>query len=279
MSVSEIAQVMPFACNGKPAYVDESVWIPSAWPVSTELDTALRSYAEVYRGTGAFNEPIAAWLHRRNVPALANAAPIVFASVSALTYTSKWEFGGAPTASNGAFRGLHGLRNVSFVRNMHFATLEQYVECQRVVIALRDGGAAILTKAASPAHLARCLGERTKVYSSSAAATIAFPEIALANAQPLQAMLERAGVRAVFDASSNPFSLIGQRLALTTIEQSIRFRLDRYGIGVTASTISDYALSGGGRTPHSVVFDSPFAVRILDPEGNDVADAMIDDVP
>ena len=58
----------------------------------------------------------------------------------------------------------------------------------------------------------------------------------------------------------------------------MRFRLDRNGVGVEATTVTDYALTGGGIVPHRIVFDKPFDVRVLDSIGNDVADATIDDV-
>jgi hypothetical protein len=150
--------------------------------------------------------------------------------------------------------------------------------CRRVAIDLRDGGHVLLTKLTGPARLQRCMDARIEPRSSANGARVAFPEVELKASQGLAELLKQLGIRSIFEPSKAPFPGLGSKVAASEIDQSVLMRLDQYGVEVKATTVTDFALYGGGMTQHTVVFESPFAVRVLDARGNDLADAVITDI-
>jgi hypothetical protein len=238
----------------------------------------MSAYGELERGAEPFNDSISRWLAAHRALPLNSRNPIVFASVSALTYVARWKFSNTVRAKLRPFRGLHQTRTVPFATNIRFATLQEFPECRRVAIALADGGTVFLANAVRPDRLEACFEEPPTPYSYASSAVVSLPEIRLESATSLSGILQEHGIRKIFQASSDPFPGLRRGQPLSDVEQSVHFRIDRHGIGVEATTASDYALSGGGPAPHHIVFDSPFEVRVQDSNGNDVADVTIDDV-
>jgi hypothetical protein len=277
-ATSEVMAVLSAKCTAPPSYVSTSIWIPEYWSLSPQVAISISDYGQLERGAEPFNDSIGRWLANLGALPLSNGNPIVFASVSALKYSARWEFSNAGRAYPGPFHGLHRTRTVPFATNIRFATLDEFPECQRVAIDLADGGKVFLTSAIPTDRLERCFEEAQKPYSKASSAAVSLPEVLLQSTTSLRGVLQEHGVRTIFRASSDPFPGLRSDQPLSDVDQSVRFRLDRNGVGVEATTVTDYALTGGGIVPHRIVFDKPFDVRVLDSIGNDVADATIDDV-
>ena len=277
-AIQEITRVAKFNCKARAEYVKAAVWLPSSILVPTELASAIGSYAELYRGAGPFNVQISQWLEQHHARPINVSTPIAMASVSAITYNVAWSYPQYSPEVKALFHGRHVSHTVPFVNAVHLARLEHFEECERVVIPLADGGDVLLTRTIIADRLDKCLSEPIQPYSYLAITRVSFPEIEMAATFRLRRTLEAEGIRSIFSPSTNPLPALANDLALSDVYQSVVFRMNRDGIGVEASTVACCPLSGGGRKYHTVVFDSPFAVRILDSHGADVAEVMVDDV-
>jgi len=275
-AASEIEHVVDFSCKPAPAYVAESLWLPSAWSLTPLLEARLRASAEIYRGFPPFNAAIGRWLDDHQALPLPSQEPIVFAAVSVIGYTAAWAFPNV-IVEPGRFHGLHGSKTVPFLHG-HVGVLEDLPACRRVAIPLRDGGHVLLTKLTTAARLQPCMDAPLEPRSPANGARVTFPEVELKQGWQLASLLETLGIRSIFDGSRAPFPGLGRNVAASDIGQSVLMRLDQFGVEVKATTVTDFVLYGGGQTPHHVIFDSPFAVRILDANGNDVADAVVTDI-
>jgi hypothetical protein len=277
-AIQEITRVAKFDCKVRAEYAKVAVWLPSSILVSPELASAIGSYGELYRGAGPFNVQISQWLNQHHAPPIDISIPIAMASVSAISYNVAWSYPQYSPEVKAIFHGRHGSHTVPFVNAVHLARLEHFAECERVVIPLSDGGNVLVTRTTTADRLAECLSEPVQAYSYLAVARVSFPEIEMAATFRLRTTLEATGIRSVFSPSTNPLPALANDLALSDVYQSVVFRMNREGIGVEASTVACCPLTGGGRKYHTVVFDSPFAVRILDSHRADVADVMVNDV-
>jgi len=259
-------------------YSPTGIWLQQGAKYDPEVLRALRLHAAVFQGQPPFNAAIAEWSQSHgNVPIHID-QPIKFASVSALAYSTTWEFVVLRSASRSArFYGRDRSSTVTFISGIG-ATVQREAACERTSISLEFGGTLRLSKV-SHGRVDTALSCLTLSYLRSRIVDARFvlPRISVSGQSDFTQAFKRLGASDIFTGSKNPFPRLSPGLALDKILQSTEFRIDEAGVGVRASTAA-YAELGIPHPKLQVSFNVPFVFEVLDGRRAPVALGLINDL-
>lgn len=263
-------------CGPMPTYIARSIWFSRELSPDRRGEALLQ--AEIHHEAAPLNSAIDRWLRARGALAPSGAGPIEFAAVSALDFEGTWAF---------PFRWIqprpftfHGKKRdarVRFLFGRQLATVGDR-NCVRGVMPIVTGGVVVVTEIANRpiAEVMRCLSGRLDP-AKLVNAHFFIPQVTLRRTASIRDRLERLGVRDAFTSSADPLPKLLPRRGLTYAIQAAELAIDWRGIRVRATTEMSVPLSGPIYEA-VLVYDRPFAMRVVDERGTTVAVALVNDL-
>jgi len=274
----QVERALEVDCSRFDDYYPTSVWLPQSGGFDTESIRELRRHSDVRFGRPPFNSAIDSWIERHDGVPVHIDAPIGFAAVAVLVYSSGWQFPIPRSRSRlGIFHGRDRKTSVTFMSGIG-ASVERSAGCERTTVPLHNGGElrlAVIHRGDARAALV-CL-TRSYARGESISARYFIPRMVQRGRTDLTDRLRRLGVTDVFATSKRPFRRLGGYLALDKLLQAVQLRIDETGVGVRATTIAYRTLT----IPHpilSVRFDAPFVVQVLDARRVPAAIGVVNDL-